>query len=586
MNINIIGISALYHNSACCLLQNGELKIAIEEERFTRIKHDPSMPCNAFRYCLQEAGLSIEDINIVAYYEEPKKKLDRQQWSDFKVTNKEMEIFLDAERPEKEIRTLLGYDGVIKYFGHHMSHAASSYYYSGFNDAAILTVDGVGEWATTTYSYGSNNKINVIDEVKFPHSIGLLYAAITSFLGFKVNSGEYKVMGLAPYGDLSYVDKIRSLIHIECEGQYRLALEYFDFIKGERMFSDKMIDLLGIPPRDPETEIRMEHKNIARSLQFVLEEILITLTDWLYDKTRAQNLCMAGGVALNCVANGSLYKNSKFKNIFIQPAANDAGGAVGAAALAYYEMTGKCVNELKNVYLGPGYQNQQIQKVLEKTSLKYEFYEDDVDSFIKRCASLIADNKVIGWFQGQMEFGARALGNRSILADPRDATMRDRINTMVKKRENFRPFAPAVLKECANDHFDLKMTSPYMLFTCDVTSNIDMPAITHVNNSARIQTVSKDTNALFHCLINEFYEITGCPVLLNTSFNVRGEPIVMDVVDAFKCFLNTKIDFLAIGSYIIPRDRAYSRLFTLNENIVNDTIKHNVIKNTNVYTFL
>lgn len=586
MSCNIIGISALYHNSACCLLQDGKLKIAVEEERFTRIKHDFSMPCNAFRYCLQKEGLSVEDIDVVAYYEEPNIKLDRQQWSGFKATDKEMQYILDPERPEKEIRTLLGYDGPVKFYNHHMSHAASAYYYSNFNDAAILTVDGVGEWATTTYGYGNAGKISNIDEVNFPHSIGLLYAAITSFLGFKVNSGEYKVMGLAPYGDLSFVDKIHTLIRLESGGQYSLALEYFDFINGETMFSDKLIDLLGIPPRTPETEINREHMNIARSLQFVLEEILINITNWLYEKTKSPNLCMAGGVALNCVANGFLYRNSKFKNIFVQPAANDAGGAIGAAALSYYEMTGNRVQALRDAYLGPSYTNRQIEKVITKTSLEYENYQEDLDGFIKRCASLLADHKVMGWFQGNMEFGARALGNRSILADPRDATMRDRINSMVKKRESFRPFAPAVLEDCASDHFNMNIPSPFMLFTCDVTSNIDMPAITHVNNSARIQTVSRDTNDMFYKLINEFYRITGCPVLLNTSFNVRGEPIVMDVKDAFKCFLNTKIDYLVIGRYIVKRDISYSRRYKFCESVAEETIKHKATKSSKVYTFL
>lgn len=586
MSCNIIGISALYHNSACCLLQDGKLKIAVEEERFTRIKHDFSMPCNAFRYCLQKSGLSIEDIDVLAYYEEPRLKFDRQRWSGFKVSNKEMQYILDPERPEREIRTLLGYNGPIKYYSHHMSHAASAYYYSNYSDAAIITIDGVGEWVTTTYGYGNEGKISNIDEVNFPHSIGLLYATITSFLGFKVNSGEYKVMGLAPYGELSFVDKIKSLILMEGEGHYTLKMEYFDFINGERMYSDKLIDLLGISPRIPETEIQQVHKDIARSLQNVLEEILINITDWLYEKTKTPNLCMAGGVALNCAANGFLYRNSKFKNIFIQPAANDAGGAIGAAALSYYEITGKRVQALKDVYLGPSYTNRQIEKVLSKTSLEYEDYQDDLDGFIKRCASLLTDHKVIGWFQGEMEFGARALGNRSILADPRDANMCDRINSMVKKRESFRPFAPAVLEDCVSRHFDMKMPSPFMLFTCDVTSNISMPAITHVNNSARIQTVSYDTNEMFYKLINEFYRITGCPVLLNTSFNVRGEPIVMDVKDALKCFLNTKIDYLAIGRYLVKRDISYSRRYKFCESVVDVSIKHKDTKSSKVYTFL
>lgn len=552
--MNIVGISALYHNSACCLIQDGRLTAAAEEERFSRRKNDSSMPRSAFEYCLRSNDLSITDIDCIAYYEDPDQKLDRQIWSGFDIENQRYNNTIAPKDPVSEIRYLFGYEGPIKILKHHLSHAASSYLFSGFENAALLTVDGVGEWTTTTYGYGHGNDINIFEEVKFPHSIGLLYASITSYLGFKVNSGEYKVMGLAPYGKAVYIDALKELISLQKNGQYQLDLTYFDFINGGRMYSDKLISLLKHPPRIPESEITQFHKDIARSLQYLLEEILLKKVRYLYEKTHSENLCMAGGVALNCVANRRILEDGPFKNVFIQPASADSGCAAGAAAIAYTQLTGKRVEKIQNLYLGPEYSNREIKKMLDSTTLKYEDYENKSNEMIKRTAQMIADGKVVGWFQGRMEFGPRALGNRSILADPRRHQMRDLINSMVKKRENFRPFAPAVLQSKCAEHFNLKVPSPYMLFTCKVISKTALPAITHVDQSARVQTVGDHSSFLFEKLLKEFDRITGCPIILNTSFNVRGEPIVMTPEDALKCFVNTKIDCLVLGDYIINRN--------------------------------
>ncbi len=584
MSINIIGISAFYHNSACCLIQDGILKVAVEEERFTRKKNDSRLPCNSFEFCLENSDLSITDIDCIAYYEDPLKKIERQKWSGYDINKLHHEM--DPNRPINEIRKLLGYEGPIEIMNHHLSHAASSYYFSGFDEAAILTVDGVGEWATTTYGYGSNNKIDIFEEVIFPDSIGLFYATITSYLGFKVNSGEYKVMGLAPYGRPIYVNKIKKLIILKDKGQFELKMEYFDFIKGDCMFSNKLIELLGQEPRIPESEITQFHKDVARSLQYVLEEIILLKVRYLFDRTKSKNLCMAGGVALNCVANGRILKEGPFKKIFIQPGATDSGCAIGAAALAYTKLTNKKVEELKNVYLGPKYTSDKINRLLDATSLKYENYQGKEEELIAQSAELIAKGKVIGWFQGKMEFGARALGARSILADPRNNNMRDIINSMVKKREGFRPFAPAVLESKYKDHFDLQYPSPYMLFTCNVTSKLDLPAITHINGSARVQTVNESDNPLFAKLISKFDELTGCPIILNTSFNVRGEPIVMSPIDALKCFINTKIDVLVISDFIIKREENSLTELKLAIKLFEKAAEITKVNNDSVYTFI
>ena len=556
MSLNIIGISALYHDSACCLMQDGIVKAAVQEERFTREKNDFSIPYNAFMYCLESQGLSITDIDYVAYYESPEMKLERQEWSGYDASTSDLADKLDPKRPEREIRELLGYEGPIKFFEHHESHAASSFYFSGFDSAAVLTVDGVGEWATTTYGVGKNENLDLFEEVRFPDSIGLLYSTITSYLGFRVNNGEYKVMGLAPYGKPIYADHIRKLIQTSERGSYNLNMEYFEFVNGNRMYSDKLVELFGKDPRPKESKLDQYHADVAKSLQVVLEEIMLEKVRYLYETTGEKNLCMAGGVALNCVANGKILREGPFDELFVQPASNDAGCALGAAALAHVEVTGERPSKerLEHVYLGTSYDQWDVQKVMEGTSLEYTDYSDNQGELLKQVAQRLADGKVVGWFHGAMEFGPRSLGARSILADPRHPEMRDRINAMVKKREGFRPFAPVVLESKMGEHFELDHPSPFMLETCQVKSSLDLPAITHVDNSARVQTVNGKDNPKFTALIEEFDKITECPIVLNTSFNVRGEPIVCDPVDALKCFITTDIDCLVLEDVIIDRE--------------------------------
>lgn len=585
MSINIIGISALYHDSACCILKDGKIIAAAQEERFTRIKADNFMPYHAFKYCLQKAGLSITDVNCVAYYELPEMKLARQIWSGYDFKDKDYTEKMDPWRSEREIREILGYEGPIEYVEHHISHAASSFYYSGIPEAAIMTVDGVGEWNTTTYGVGKENRIELFDRVDFPDSIGLFYAALTAFLGFRVNSGEYKVMGMAPYGDPLYVDQLKKMISYKGNGKFELNMEYYDFIRGEKMYSEKLIELLGIPPRVPESELSKCYKDVACSLQVVTEEILVQIADYIYKKTKCKHLCMAGGVALNCVANGSILKRTLFEDIFVQPAAGDAGGCLGAAAEVYLRMTNRTgkIEPINQVYYGEEYSDEIIKNLLDTTSMKYEDYSEKKEELLVRTAELMSEGYVIGWFQGRMEFGPRALGSRSIIADPRGTDMRDRINSMVKKREAFRPFAPSVLESKMREHFELDTESPYMLLVCQVHSPLDLPAITHVNGSARVQSVKQETNALYHDLIQAFDKQTGCPIILNTSFNVRGEPIVMTPVDALACFINTKIDCLVIGNFIIQRKQ---NSFTLMKLLVGNTNKANTSIDGRRYTFI
>lgn len=553
--MNIIGISALYHDAACCLLKDGKLIAAVQEERFTRKKSDASIPVQAFRYCLEEGKIAIGDIDAIAYYEDPVKKLARQLWSGHDYTEKRLQEKLDPRRPQKEIKELLGFDAEVRMYDHHLSHAASSYYFSGFEQAAILTVDGVGEWASTTYGLANQHKLELLEQVDFPHSLGLLYATITSFLGFKVNDGEYKVMGLAPYGEPVYADKIRRLLNIRERGQYELDMQYFRFINGNRMYSEELSGLLGLKPRKPESALLRCHLDMAKSLQVVLEDVLIEKVTYLFSETGAANLCMAGGVALNCVANGRIIAETPFAKLYVQPAANDAGCALGAAALAHIELGGKRedISKMEHAYLGPSYSNAQVRDLLEQTSLIYTAYEGDSDAMLQEVAGKIDAGEVVGWFQGRMEFGPRSLGARSILADPRGEEMRDKINLMVKQRESFRPFAPAVLENLAAEHFDIDHSSPFMLETCQVKSPLNLPAITHVDNSARVQTVNADTSPLFAALIEAFNDLSGCPILLNTSFNVRGEPIVNTPADALICFLRSGIDSLVIADFIIDK---------------------------------
>jgi len=557
---NVIGISTGYHDSACSLLQDGLLIAAAQEERFSRVKNDKSFPSRAFAYCLREAGITIADVDSVGYYEEPCLKLGRQIWMGLMpgVPAERRESILNrlaAAHPRQMIRDILGYEGPVEVFDHHLSHAASSYYFSGFEESAILTVDGVGDWASTTYGRGTGPNIERFEQVDFPDSLGFFYSAITGYLGFEVNEGEYKVMGLAPYGEPEYADLIRKLVEVKSEGQYRLNMKYFGFLTADCMYTPELVELLGQPPREPESELTQFHMDVARSAQVVLEEIMLEKTRYLHTKVPSENLCMAGGVALNVVANGRCLREGPFKRLFVQPAAGDAGGAVGAAALAHVRLTGEppAVKPLEHVYLGPAYGAAYAYKLLKDSSARFEDFRGSEEKLIEYTVDRLIEGKVIGWCQGRMEFGPRALGARSILADPRRPEMQDRINALVKMRENFRPFAPAVLEAQAQEHFDLDHPSPFMLETCQVISPIDLPSITHIDGSARIQTVRPETNRRFAALLKEFYRRTGCPIILNTSFNLRGEPIVCTPYDALLCFIRSQIDLLVVEDFVLDR---------------------------------
>jgi carbamoyltransferase len=582
----VVGISAFYHDSACCILRDGKIIAAAEEERFSRIKNDSSLPVQAFRFCLSDAGISIADIDALSFYENPWKKLSRQIWSDVFHGSWERINSNTPARIENEIREKLRYEKKIFFFDHHMSHAASAFHFSGFEQAAILTVDGVGEWATTTYGIGSANKIDLFDQVEFPNSLGMLYSTITSFLGFKVNSGEYKVMGLAPYGAPKFLKHLEELFSIEEKGQYVLNMEYFDFINGKEMYSEKLVRLLGIEPRGHDEPVTQAHKDIANSLQTILESVLLKKVNFLYEKTKVPNLCMAGGVALNCVANGKILRQGPFKQLFVQPAANDAGGALGAAALAHLtlEKSAAVFKPITDMYFGPDFTNNAIARVLKASGINFKHFENDVNELINQTVKRLADGKIVGWFHGKMEFGPRALGNRSILADPRDPTMRDKINALVKKREAFRPFAPVVLEGKASAFFDIDHKSPFMLETCSVISDTFLPAITHVDLSARVQTVNENCNELLARLLIAFEKQSGIPILLNTSFNVNKEPIVCTPEDALRCFIIARLDCLVIGEYIV--DRSSNDLLYLEKFFDQNWMFEEEYSTNNLYTFL
>jgi carbamoyltransferase len=557
--LNVIGISAYYHDAACSLLRNGLLVAAAQEERFTRIKHDASTPRRAFRYCLEEGRLTISDIDCIAYYEDPIKKTSRQLGMLLVPGISEAQRArvlrrLVSPSPLDVLREELGYEGPIEVVDHHHAHAASSYYFSGFDEAAVLTVDGVGEWATTTYGRGAAGSLDLLEEVAYPHSLGLLYSAVTAYLGFEVNEGEYKVMGLAPYGEPRYVDRIYQMIEIGSGGAFTLNVDYFDFLRTDRMFSDEFIALFKRPPRVPESEVEGFHEDVARSLQVVLESVLLNKVQYLHSVAPSENLCMAGGVALNCVANARILREGPFRRLFVQPAASDAGAALGAAAIAHRRLSGHppAKAALAHVFLGPGFTTQEIRELLNASCVRFTDFEDR-DDMVGLTAQRLASGEIIGWFQGRMEFGPRALGGRSILADPRDITMRDRINSLVKQREAFRPFAPVVLENRAAEHFDLDHPSRFMLETFQTKSHLSLPAITHVDGSARVQTVDRETNPALADLLEAFDRLTGCPVLLNTSFNMRGEPIVCTPQDAILCFVRAKLDALVLGNIVIDR---------------------------------
>lgn len=557
MGMNIIGISAHFHDSACCLLKDGDLVAAAEEERFTRRKHDPRIPTEAFLYCLREGELEITDIHAVAYYESPVKKAARQLWTAATHPHVTSNILqrVDPTRPEHELREQLGYDGPVLWFEHHQSHAAAAYYFSGFRDAALLTVDGVGEWASTTYGAASDGLMTFFEEVQFPHSLGLLYSAMTAYLGFDVNDAEYKVMGLAPYGKPRYTGKLQQLLRSSERGQFQLNLDYFDFANEDCMHTPALVELFGHPPRTPEGEIEPFHQDLAHSLQIVLQDTLLQKTRYLQSRTGADNLCLSGGVALNCVANGMLRREAPFKDIFIPPAASDAGSSLGAAALAHLQLCGRMLprKRLPHSYLGPQFSNPEIARVLNCAGIEPLYFPDE-ESLLEDVAVRLAAGRVVGWLHGRMEFGPRALGARSILADPRVPDMRERVNRLIKKREAFRPFAPAVLEERASEHFEGHHPTPFMLETTQVCSALALPAITHTDGSARVQTVSESISPRFWRLLKTFERLTGCPVLLNTSFNLRGEPIVCSPKDALLCFANAGLDALVLEDYVIPRE--------------------------------
>ncbi len=563
MALNILGISAHYHDAACCLLRDGELVAAAEEERFSRVKHDPRLPWQAFRFCLEQGGITLADVDCVAYYENPEKKLSRQIWmalhpeSAPSLRQRVLSRLPDRiDRVERHIRNMLGYTGRLEIFDHHHSHAASSFFYSGFEEAAVLTVDGVGEWATTTYGRAEGSAVDLFEEVHFPNSLGLLYSTLTSYLGFEVNEGEYKVMGLAPYGEPNYVDQVRALVTRGEGGQYRLNFEYFDFLRRDRMYSDRLIELFGAPPRSPNSAILSFHHDVARSLQQVLEELLLDAVTYLHSRVPSRNLCMAGGVALNCVANSRILRDGPFTELFVQPAASDAGGCLGAAALAHVRLTGErpAQGRLTHMYWGPATPVDDIAVMLAGTPLQALDHRGRLEEFLEAVVDRLVAGRVVGWFQGRMEFGPRSLGARSILADPRDEGMRDRINALVKMREGFRPFAPAVFARQTTEHFAIDHPSPFMLETCPVRSPFELPAITHVDGSARLQTVDPESSPRFAALLARFADRTGCPILLNTSFNVRGEPIVCTPEDALLCFARSGIDTLVLEDFIIDRE--------------------------------
>lgn len=561
----ILGVSAFYHDSAACLVKDGEILAAAQEERFTRQKHDPSFPHNAVDYCLKEGGIEIKDLDFISFYDKPFLKFERILSTYVSFAPRGLRSFLKAVplwiKQKLWIKDILisklGYNGKVIFPEHHQSHAASAFFPSPFQEAAFLTVDGVGEWATASFGLGRDNSLEILSEINFPHSLGLLYSAFTYFTGFKVNSGEYKVMGLAPYGEPVYKDLIlQELIDLKPDGSFRLNLKYFNFCTGLTMTNRKFQKLFGVKRRIPETEIRKADMDLARSVQEVTEEVLLKMADYVYKETGKENLCLAGGVALNCVANGKILKKSPFKNIWIQPAASDAGGALGAALFVWYQylQEQRVVNKGRDFqrasFLGPEFSAEQIRGFLNKEKVKYEQLQRG--RLFDTVADLIAEGKVIGVFQGRMEFGPRALGCRSIVADARSSQMRDIINSKVKFREGFRPFAPAVIKEYASEYFDAEFQSPYMLLTSKVLKP-GIPAVTHVDNSARLQTVDKQNNPFFYNLIKSFYQRHGCPVVVNTSFNRRGEPIVCTPEEAYRCFRNSGMDYLLMGDCLVGR---------------------------------
>tara|TARA_B110000438_G_scaffold303679_1_gene366448 strand:+ start:1588 stop:3405 length:1818 start_codon:yes stop_codon:yes gene_type:complete len=584
----ILGISAYYHDSAACILKDGEIIAATQEERFTRKKHDQDFPINAIKYCLKEANISADDLEIVAFYDKPFLKFERILETYLSYAPKGISSFLKAMplwiKKKIWIKNLIqekiGFKGKILFPEHHASHAASAFYASPFQDAAFLTMDGVGEWTTTSYGIGIGNRMEVLADIKFPNSLGLLYSAFTYYTGFRVNSGEYKVMGLAPYGKPKYKDLIyKNLIDVKEDGSFKMDMSYFNYNVGLTMTNDKFNNLFGAPPREPESELTQKEMDLARSVQEVTEEIVLKMAKHVKRVTSQKYLCLAGGVSLNCVANGKLLRKGIFDDIFIQPAAGDAGGALGCAYIAWYQHLGNSrqadgkIDFMKGAYLGPEFCNDEIKKYLDEKKYKYEKLSDE--ELPERIADLINEQNVIGWFQGRMEFGPRALGSRTIIGDARSPETQKTINLKIKYRESFRPFAPSIREENILEYFNIDRPSPYMLLVADVNKdkqipitkdqesyfglqklNIpksEVPAITHVDYSARVQSVNKNTNKRYHDLLTAFNEKYGCPVIVNTSFNVRGEPIVCTPKDAYLCFIRTEMDYLILNNYLLKK---------------------------------
>jgi len=586
--MNILGISAFYHDSAACLVRDGRIIGAAQEERFTRKKHDFAFPKNAIAYCLREGGTTGKDVDLVAFYDKPFLKFERiletyLANAPFGITSfiKAMPLWVKQKLWIKDlIQTELGYKGKVLFPEHHESHAASAFFPSPFQEAAFLTLDGVGEWATSSYGIGKDNRVQILAEIRFPDSLGLLYSAFTYYIGFRVNSGEYKVMGLAPYGEPKYKDLILSeLVDLKDDGSFKMNMKYFNYCTGLTMTNGKFDQLFGGPPRKPESAMTQRHMDLARSLQDVTEEVMLRMARHVHRETGQRDLCLAGGVALNCVGNGRILREGPFENIWIQPAAGDAGGALGAALLVWHQYLGNSraadgrKDSQQASYLGPSFGREYISGFLAKSNIPYTELKDD--EIPDKIADLIAQEKVVGWFQGRMEFGPRALGNRSIIGDARSPKMQEIMNLKIKFRESFRPFAPSVIEEKASEFFDLDRESPYMLLVAPVKKDIcrtmteeedrrfgldklyvvrsSIPAVTHVDYSARIQTVSSEDNPIYHSMIKRFGEKHGCHVIINTSFNVRGEPIVCTPEDAYLCFMRTNMDYLLLGNYLLAK---------------------------------
>lgn len=592
--MKILGISAYYHDSAAALIEDGEIVAAAQEERFSRKKHDASFPKKAIDYCLREADSELSELEHVVFYEKPFLKFERLLETyvsfapqGFKSFRKATPIWLREKLFQKSLLSdelsALSSDGNfdesrLLFAKHHQSHAASAFFPSPFEEAAILTLDGVGEWATTTAGTGFGHRIELTREIRFPHSLGLLYAAFTYYTGFRVNSGEYKMMGLAPYGEPRFTDLILDhLVDVKPDGSFRLDQRYFEYCTGLRMTSDRFHELFGAPPRDPQEDLTQRDMDIAASIQAVTEEIILRLTRSLAAETGKANLCLAGGVALNCVANGKVLRDGAFENIWIHPAAGDAGGALGSALAAYHMYEDRTrdpdpTDAMQGAYLGPSFSQQEIEAQLENLGANFDVIEDE-SLLVERTVDMIEAGEVVAWFQGRMEFGPRALGGRSILGDPRSSSMQHTLNMKIKFRESFRPFAPSVLREDVSDWFELDTDSPYMLLVADVAEDkrravededkfgieklkqarSDIPAVTHVDYSSRVQTVHADRSPLYHALLSEFRDRTGCPVLVNTSFNVSGEPIVCTPEDAFNCFMGSGLDALVAGNCVLRK---------------------------------